>query len=97
MFIYQRVNGGFHKKKQMGIEPDQQRYEDSMPSVPLSWVKNQDSPTEFVYIVIVPNSYILGFNGIFMGIQYNTMGISGINMDPALPTCVFDKINMIGT
>ena len=51
-------------KKQMGIEPDQQRYEDSMPSVPLSWVKNQDSPTEFVYIVIVPNSYILGFNGI---------------------------------
>jgi len=52
------------QKKQMGIEPDQQRYEDSMPSVPLSWVKNQDSPTEFVYIVIVPNSYILGFNGI---------------------------------
>jgi len=41
--------------------------------------------------------YILGFNGIFMGIQYNTMGISGINTDPALPTWVFDKINMIGT
>ena len=46
MFIYQRLNAGFHKK-QMGIEPCQQRYGDSMPSGPLSWVKNQDSPTEF--------------------------------------------------
>jgi hypothetical protein len=45
-------------KKQMGIEPYQKRYEDSMPSVPFSWVKNQDSPTEFVYSVISSDSGI---------------------------------------